>query len=309
MEERIIDKDELRKVRVTRTDGALDVVDDTLPEAAPEEGEAELGAEYAVEFEGESYDEDLVGLTPSQYREEIERRARAAQEAHEACEALCAEGDGLLAAGNWQAAEEKFEEAMSREPQSERAEAGLWSARTQAYASDEVFYTERGAREFAAAGDGVRAKAMEAFGEQLRAAQGELRAEADELRKTVEAGQAERRAPFRANFCYYRLRLCIALAVFALFLVGIGVSASYILRVQSATPVILTGTFGALAFAAFVAVVLFSRKTLVAARLVRENEKLSSTEEGARLLLLDNRLACLAVVLGGAEDGPQTEEA
>ena len=34
MEERIIDQDELRKVRVTRTDGGLDVVDDTLPEDA-----------------------------------------------------------------------------------------------------------------------------------------------------------------------------------------------------------------------------------------------------------------------------------
>ena len=62
MEERIIDKDELRKVRVTRTDGELDVVDDALPEETPEEGLKELETEYAVEFEG---DKTFVNLLTS----------------------------------------------------------------------------------------------------------------------------------------------------------------------------------------------------------------------------------------------------
>lgn len=303
MEERIIDKDELRKVRVTRTDGEQDVVDDALPEK-PEEGEAELEAEYSVEFEGEEYDENLVGLTPTQLQEELERRERAAREAHEACEKLCAEGDAFAAAADWRAAEEKFEDARLHEPDSARAEEGLWKARTQDYTSDEALCTERVAREFASAGKAVRERVLGVFGEGMRAARAEARAEADPLREQVEAGQAERRGPFLANRNYYLARLFVSLGALALFVVGICVSAAFILRTQSAVPVVLTGAFGVLAFISLVCVVLFSRRSLVAVRLCRENERLDSTEEGARLAELEQKLLCLSLVL----DAPAAEE-
>ena len=312
MEERIIDQDELRKVRVTRTDGGLDVVDDTLPEDAvppaeqDEEGIAELKEEYAVEFEGEEYDEDLVGLTPTQFKEEMERRERLAREAHEASEKLCAEGDVLAAAEDFAAAEEKYESALLQEPSSERAEHSLWAARTKNYTSDEALYTRRVAEEFPDASEEVRARVFEVFGDGLRADRAETQAEAEPLRAAVEEGQRTRRGPFRANRNYYMVRLGIALGVLALFLVGICVSASFILRTQSPAPVALTGAFGVLAFAALVMLVYFSRKTFVAVRLCRENERLTSTEEGTRLAELEEKLACLALVLGAA---PSAEEA
>lgn len=298
MEERIIDKDELRKVRVTRTDGERDVVDDMLPE-----GEAEPAQEeYSVEFDGETYDEDLVGLTPAQYREEIERRERAAREAHEACEKLCAEGEERLAAQDWAAAEECFEDALREEADNARAEDGLWTARTKGYTSDEVLYLRAGAEAFAGAGEAVRAKALAAFGEDLRAVRREAEEQAAALTAQVEAGQAERRGPFLANRNYYRLRLYIALGVFAAMLIGLYVSASFILRVQSAVPVVLTGAFGALAFVALAVTVIFARKTLVAVRLCRENERLSSTEEGRALETARTRLYCLGLILGDEKE-------
>ena len=309
MEERIIDKDELRKVRVTRTDGEPDVVDDALPEETPEEGLKELETEYAVEFEGETYDEDLVGLTPSQYREEIERRERAAREAHETCEKLCAEGDGFLAQQDWAAAEDRFESALLHEMNNARAEEGLWTARTQGYTSDEAFYAERVAREFADASEPIRAKVMEVFGGRLLAALKEARAEVASLRPQVEAGQEERRGPFRANRNYYLTRLAVSFGIFVLFIIGVCVSAGFILRVQSAVPVALTGAFGVCAFAALVFTVYFMRRSVVAVRLCRENEKLSSTEEGARLAEAEDRLARLTEVLSAAPVGETDETA
>ena len=313
MEERIIEKDELRKVRITRKNGKEDVIDDALPADMPpadgaEDAQTPLSEEeeYSVEFEGEEYDEDLVGLTPTQYRAEIERRERAAREAREACEKLCAAGEERLAAEDWAAAEGLFGQALTHE-ENARAEEGLWAARTRGFTAEDVLYTEEGAQSFARAGEEAREKVFSAFGEKLRAAQKEAFAEAEPLKKQVEAGQAERRGPFRANRNYYLLRLGIAFGVFVLLLIGTGVSASYLLRIQSALPVALTGAFGALAFAALVVTVVYVRKTLVAVRLCRENEKLSSTEEGMRLAELQRRLACLAAVFG--EDGEAADGA
>lgn len=301
MEERIIDKDELRKVRVTRTDGERDVVDDMLPET----DEAPAQEEYSVEFDGEGYDEDLVGLTPTQYREEIERRERAAREAHENCEKFCNEGEARLAEQDWAGAEASFEEAVREEASNERAEEGLWTARTKGFTSDEVFFIREGAEAFSEAGEKIRAKVLAAFGAELSAEREKTRAQEQTLSQEVEAGQAERRGPFLANKNYYRLRLWISLGALALCLIGLCVSASFILRVQSPVPVALTGVFAVLAFAALAVTVIFARFTLVAVRLCRANERLSSTEEGRALEAARTRLYCLGLVLGdqnGSED-------
>ena len=94
-----------------------------------------------------------------------------------------------------------------------------------------------------------------------------------------------------------------------LFIIGVCVSAGFILRVQSAVPVALTGAFGVCAFAALVFTVYFMRRSVVAVRLCRENEKLSSTEEGARLAVAEDRLARLTEVLSAAPVGETDETA
>ena len=67
MEERLIDKDESRKIKIKHTAEGEDVVDALAPDGE-EEAVEEEETDYIVELpeEDEEYDEDLVGLTPSQ---------------------------------------------------------------------------------------------------------------------------------------------------------------------------------------------------------------------------------------------------
>ena len=124
----------------------------------------------------------------------------------------------------------------------------------------------------------------------------------------MRAGQEARRAPFIANRNYYRLRFAICAVLTVLFAVGIGVSASFLLRTQSSLPTILMIVFGALTLVAVCFFLYFSRKLIVASRLCRANEKLASTEEGERLEQLEDALACLDDVLGTAEEAQDEGE-
>ena len=101
MEERIIE-DEGRTIKVKRN--ALGGIEDATDGAA--DGETSEGAsspesreddvEFAVEFPEEEYDEDMVGLTPSQLKKLQEERERARREAEEARDKLIAEGKKAL---------------------------------------------------------------------------------------------------------------------------------------------------------------------------------------------------------------------
>ena len=309
MEERIIDKDERRKVRLKRTENGPDAVDDLAPDDGRED--ADGTEDFVIDFE-EERDEDLVGLTPTQFKEELERRERAAREAREESEKLTALAEERLAAGNAADAAIAFAQALIYDGGNERAEKGLWYARTDGFTRDDVFYNPAYAEEFAYAGEACRAEVLEKVGGRLAAERAQYAAEAAPLREKVEAAQAERRQPFRENRRYYALRFFVCLAAFIVFAVGIAVSASFLLRTRSIAPVVLMAVCGGLAFVAFVVLVVFARKLYVAARLCRDNEKLSSTEDGARLAWLDERLECLSLVLDGApayeEDAGAAEE-
>ncbi len=303
MEERLIDKDELRGVRRKRTDGEEDVVDELAPDdaAAEEEGE-----NYTLEFDGEEYDEDLVGLTPSQLKEELERRERLREEAHAESLRHIAAGEEAFAARQFSGAAEQFRAALSYE-YSQQAQERLFAALTEDYTDAQALLDRDNAQEFAAADEACRAPVLEVFGEALRQERERAEGEAQPLRERVRAAQEERRTPFAANRTYYLVRFLISFAAMVLFAVGIGVSASFLLRTQSSAPTVLTIVFGVLTFLSFVFFVYFSRKLLVAQRLCRDNEQLSSTEEGAQLAELEERLACLDLVLGtqGQEDGAE----
>lgn len=295
MEERIIDKDELRGVKKKRTGGEEDVVD--INDDAQDEAD-EASPDYAIEFEGE-YDEDLVGLTPSQLREELERRERLREEAHAEAVKYLASAEEKFAAGNFRGAEKDFAEARLYED-SEETEERYYAAVTQNYTDVSRLLERDKAAEFAYAGERARQSVLSVFGEALRSERAEAEERAQPLRERVRADMEARRAPFAANKKYYAVRFLIALAALVVFAVGIAVSASFLLRTQSIAPTVLTIAFGACTFLAFLVVLFFTRKLYVAARLCRENEKLSSTEEGAELQTLEDRLAVLADVLDGA---------
>lgn len=290
MEERIIDKDEARKIKLKRTqEGETDAVD------ALAEGEDEVEFEFPEDGE---YDEDLVGLTPSQLKEELERRERALREAKEECAKLLTEGKALLKKGNFEEAETVFGQATVYDMENVEAMEGLWTARTRDFTTVEPLYDMAIAEELAS-DEAARKLVCTRLGKQMTAAREEYASEEEKLRPAVEGKQAERREAFVANRKYYLIRFGAALAALVLFLIGVGVSADHILRTQSITPIVLTVVFGVLSFVALVVLFVFSRKLIVAARLCSENEKYSSTEDGQRLAFLQERLYILKEILEG----------
>lgn len=299
MEERLIDNE--REIRIKRKREGVDAEDALAPDETLEETPEE---ELVLELpEGEEYDEDLVGLTPSQLKEELERREKARKEAEEQCRILTAGGEEKLAAGDYAAAEEQFLQATLYDPASVPAGKGLWRARTRDFEKDEPFFVEENAAELAGAPAEVREFVLEKVSVRLSAAREEARAEAEPLRESVAQKQQERRAPFLANRKYYAVRLLICVLAFVLAAIGAGVSASFLYSVKnSVIPISLAAGFGVLALVALACAAVFARKTLVAHRLCRANERLSATEEGARLEQLETRLRLLGLVLDGEEE-------
>lgn len=115
MEERIIE-DEGRTIKVRRNalGGIEDATDGALPEGGAAEGASspdagpggtEEDVEFAVDFPEEEYDEDMVGLTPSQLKRAQEERERARREAEEARDKLISEGKKALSSLDYAAAE------------------------------------------------------------------------------------------------------------------------------------------------------------------------------------------------------------
>ena len=195
MEERIIDKDELRGVKRRRTDGEEDVVDELSSDAEQPE---EAAQDYTLEFEGDDYDEDLVGLTPSQLKEELERRERLRAEAHAESEKRVAAGDEKFAAGEYAAAAEQFRDALGYE-YSAGTEEKLYAAVTENYTNVRPLLERETAEEFSAADEACRARVLEAFGEQLRAerAEAELAGYRAEGRADIESdAEARRRSAY-----------------------------------------------------------------------------------------------------------------
>lgn len=290
MEERIMDEDEMRGIKTQRGGDAPDEAEE-MPEYEPVADENVADGEY---------DEDLVGLTPSQLQEELERREKQRAEAHAESLRYRAEGEAAVQRKAYDEAAGYFEQSLSVE-YDEEVEALFWWARTRGLTSSDILFDRDAAEEFSEAGETTKKLVLDAFGEELRNARRVLSEEAEPLREQVRVGQEARRAPFIANRNYYRLRFFVSAVLTVLFAVGIGVSASFLLRTQSDLPTILMIVFGALTFVSVCFFLFFSRKLVVATRLCKANERLSSTEEGERLEELEDALACLDYVLGASE--------
>ena len=83
----------------------------------------------------------------------------------------------------------------------------------------------------------------------------------------------------------------------ALFAAAALVSAQFFVRVNNNIPVIITIATGALAVLDLIPLALFSRKLIVAQRLCKENEQLSSTEEGEILEKLETKISIIDLYL------------
>ena len=134
MEERIIDEEYGRGVRLRKTkDGYVDVTDE-LVDGEAVDGE-EMGDEISFEFPsleefGDKDDEDLVDLSPEEAERVRREKAAAAQRRLEEYEATCKQGEQLLESGSFHAAELVYEKALQLDDLATDASVGYWRAKT-----------------------------------------------------------------------------------------------------------------------------------------------------------------------------------
>ena len=318
MEERIIE-DEGRTIKVKRNalGGIEDATDGALPEGGAAEGasspEAGPGGtqedvEFAVDFPEEEYDEDMVGLTPSQLKRAQEERERARREAEEARDKLIAEGKKALSSLDYAAAEKCFSQALTYDEESVEALLGVWESRTQGFTDDSPFFIEENAEKFAKMPQAVRASILERVGSRLQDARQGILEEMRPLKAAVEEAREARRGALDANKRYYLVRTAAFGIAAVLFLALMGVFSAFLLRTSGSWPAVCMAVFGGLALLCLIFLIVFLRGLVFALRLSHDNEKNEGTEDGRRLALLEREERCLRLVLEGEEEPAFDEE-
>ena len=307
MEERIIE-DEGRTIKVKRN--AVGGIEDAVDAAAPAGGAAISGdaqdsnlaeddeVEFAFDFPEEEYDEDMVGLTPSQLKKREEERARAREQAEKERDKLIAEGKRALKAGDYAAAEGLFSQALVYDEQSAEAQKGAWESRTRGFTDDSPFFVLENAERLAGAPEEVRRYVLSKAGDRLEEARAGLLEEIRPLKAAVLEAREARRGALKDNKKYYAARTAVFGAAAALFLVLLGIFSAFILRTPENWPVICMAVMGGMALLSLIFFIVYLRGLVFAVRLLSDNEKDEATEDGRRLQGLSEQLACLTLVLG-----------
>lgn len=304
MEERIIDDEYGRGIRLKKTEnGYVDATDELAEQNAAENAgaenagnEEETAEEVIFEFPEED-DEELAALTFEEAQELRRKREEERKAREEKTRALCAEGEKLLAAGKFEDAAKAFDGALNETPADEDAAAGFWRAKTEYGKNLSPLLDEwaaEGYEQFASVfGQACADKLCEEYGEIFAAEAKEREEKILPLResfekKTSERGEILKRRVYRARkSCIPLLSLEVAFVVFAL------IFALNIFSRSDAVFVWLTAISGG----AFVITLPFfvraASEFFRATSLARANEKKSSTEEGRTLEKLENEEAFL----------------
>ncbi len=293
MEERIIDEEIGRKIRIRKTrDGSTDVVDELAEDETVETEETEGVEEYAFELpEFTEDDEDLVGLSPEEAMALRKKKQEEAEAKRAEYERLVAEGEALLAEGSFRSAELKFEKALLLDDVATAASVGYWRAKTEDFENPDALmdeYVESGYEnlEFdlgCEATDQIKAQ----FKDKFRSRYEELCQEEEPLRQEVEEAQARRREILKPR----RTKSAVAFAISALpFLVALVLTVVFGLKnftVKDDSFILPTIIAGCVALVGFIVFGVFTNKFINACRIYRANERLSSTEDGARLMEIE----------------------
>ena len=319
MEERIIDDEYGRGVRLKKTkDGYVDVTDELAEEAETvetdelqEETGYDEGEEIAFEFptfEGED-DEELVGLTPEEVEELKRQREEAAAKRKADYEQACKEGSELLDSGSFKAAELKFEKALLLDDEATEASVGYWRAKTTDFTQPDVLvseYTDAGIENMEydlgyGAVEILKKDYKQVFEKRLS----ELTEEEKPLVVEVEEKQARRRAILSARIKRSTLVfLAVALPTAALltFAIIVGLKIFSTSGNEYVTPTIL---LAAGFFVFFIAFLFVTNKWINDLRMRRANERLSSTADGKRLVEI-REYKELYAYLAGVDDETET---
>ncbi|MBO5240883.1 MAG: hypothetical protein J6B56_05660 [Clostridia bacterium] len=309
MEERIIDDEYGRGVRLKKTkEGYVDVTDEEL-----ENGEAE--GEEAVfafpAFDADEDDEELVSLTPEQAAELRKQKEEAALRRKADYERCCKEGDELLKTGSFRAAELKFEKALALDEEATEASVGYWRAKTSDFAESDVLigeYVEAGIESLEydlgyKAVEVLKKEYKEIFEKRVK----ELSEEETPLAETVEEKQSARRAVLKARLKRSTIGFITALvptAALIVLTIVFGLSNFTTRENTFVLPTVLCGVGFVICFIAFI---VLANKWINDLRMRAANEKLSSTEDGARLVELREYKELYLALLEGAENGVAVE--
>ncbi len=293
MEERIIDEEIGRKIKVKKLqNGETDVVDElseTENEAAENAENTEVNEEeFAFELpDMEEDDEDLVGLSPEEALALRQKKAEEEAARKAEYEALIALGDEQLSAGEFVAAEATFEKALMLDDVATEASVGYWRAKTENFDKPDVLmdeYVEAGIENLEfdlgyQATEIIKAEYKDKFARRYE----ELIAEETPLREKVLGAQERRRAILKPR----RKKSALAFGISsAAFIGSLAATATFALKnftVKDDSFILPTIIAGAVSVVVFAVFGVFTNKFVNACRIYRANEKLSSTDDGARL--------------------------
>ncbi len=290
MEERIIDDEYGRGVKLRKTkDGYVDVTDE-LAEDTQEYSEEEVD-EIAFEFpvtDLDEDDEDLVGLSPEEAAALRKKKAEEEAKRKAEYERTCAEGDELLETGSYKSAELKFERALLLDVEATDASVGYWRAKTADFTQPDVLmdeYVEAGVEnmEYDLGYKAVE-KIAEKYQHVFKARLDELNAEEEPLVKEVEEKQTRRREILKGRLKRSGLVFGIVALITLTLAVLTAIFGSQILSTKENVHLVPTVVLGAAAFISLLVSVFTTNRFLNDLRMRAANERLSSTEEGERLI-------------------------
>jgi len=291
MEERIIDDEYGRGVRLRKTkDGFVDVTDELTDGELPEGEEA--GEEIAFEFPTlenfDQDDEDLVDLSPEEAERVRKEKAEAIVRRQADYQRICAQGEKLLESGSYHAAELEYEKALQLDETATEASVGYWRAKTADFTKPDVLaseYVDAGIESLEydlgyEATDIIKKKYRSAFEKRIE----ELTEEEKPLAKKVEEKQEARREILSTR----KLRWGIAFILCTIPTVAVIIAAIVVGLSNFGAPdtryLVPTIVLAGVSIVLFIAFMIVTNKYINAGRMYRKNERLSSTEDGLRLL-------------------------
>ena len=292
MEERIIDDEYGRGVKLKKTkDGFVDVTDAEVDGEVQTTEEAEEMEEALFEFpafDGDEDDEELATLTPEEAMALKKRREEDAAARLEEYKKYCREGEEHLATGSYHAAELQFEKALWLDDEPTQASVGYWRAKTADFTNPDALAEEYVNADFENLEADVGYKAVDILREQYQTAfatrMQELEAEEQPLVENVESKQIARRAVLKDRLKKTALHTAIAGLPLVACLVLAIVFAIKIPTVKDDRFILPTIICGAASFLFFIVFLIVSNKMFNVLRIRRANERISSTEEGQRLV-------------------------
>ena len=315
MEERIIDDEYGRGIRLKKTkDGYVDVTDELAEGGDDEDVEAEEGyEEVAFEFPDlEEDDEDLVSLSPEEALALRKKKAEEAKARQEEYERYCAEGAGLLSSGSFHAAELKFEKALSLDAEAVEATVGYWRAKTSDFAEPDVLtreYAESGFENLEGdlgykAVDELKSRYKKVFKKRAD----ELREEMRPIEKTVNEKRAARREKLSARLTKAAWSFSVSLVISLGILAVACVLGSKIFSTKHGEFILPTIIAAAVFVVSLIVTLVLTNKLLNSLRIHRANERDESTEEGRELVRLRNNLEIYERFLEGVDLTQEEEE-